>query len=227
MVSDWRRPRSDRRAAAIARRRSGSAGSSPVATPPSGSPSARSSARVFEPEDLGFLGWIAVDFIQRRAIGDRAGAGDLRSHRVLVPELQCRDQRPQGQALNHQRAQHHGERRQQNEIAIRETFRQRIRRRQRDDAAHPHQDTTMPPQRWAPPSGAWDERYPARRTAWWCRKSSPRRCASNHGGEHASRHRAIFQPHQIVEPFPDRRSCIPISMNASTLSTNTAVSHTA
>jgi len=33
---------------------------------------------VFEPEDLGFLGWIAVDFIQRRAIGHRAGARDLR-----------------------------------------------------------------------------------------------------------------------------------------------------
>src|SRR6267378_8051997 len=46
---------------------------------------------VFEPEDLGFLGWIAVDFIQRRAVGDRAGARDLRCHRVLIPELQCRD----------------------------------------------------------------------------------------------------------------------------------------
>ena len=45
---------------------------------------------IFQPQDFGFLRRIAVDLVERRAIGDGAGAGDLGATGFVVLEVQRR-----------------------------------------------------------------------------------------------------------------------------------------
>src|SRR6476620_12445719 len=45
---------------------------------------AQQQGAVFKPEDFRFLGSVAVDFLQRRAIGDGAGTADFGGHQSVV-----------------------------------------------------------------------------------------------------------------------------------------------
>ncbi len=131
------------RAAPMARRRSGSAGSSLLARcRRSGSVSARSSTARYSSRRISASSDGSDSIaLERGAIGDAAGLGGLARDRIVLLEFQREDQRPQRQALDHERPQHHRKGRQQDEIAIREISGQREGRRQRNDAAHAAPET--------------------------------------------------------------------------------------
>src|SRR5437660_415767 len=81
---------------------------------------------VLEPQQFGFLGWIAVDLLQGSAVGNGAGARSLGRDRILlVLQSQRQDQWPQRQSLDDQRSQHDGEGGKQDDVARRKAFRQR------------------------------------------------------------------------------------------------------
>ena len=95
---------------------------------------------VLQPQNFGFFGQVAR-WDSRRARRDRRWRGREPTSVATdsrPPKMKRRySQQPQCQALDHQRAQHHGECRRQDEVALRKTLRQREGGGQRDDAAHP------------------------------------------------------------------------------------------
>ena len=105
-------------------------------TPPSGSPSARISSARYSSRRISASSDGSPSISSSAARKATARARPTSRHRIVVLQLQRQDQRPQRQSLDHQRSQHHGKRRQQDQVAIRKTLRQRKRGGQRDDAAH-------------------------------------------------------------------------------------------
>ena len=217
------------RAALMARRRMGSAGSSPSATAAVGiALGAHQHGAVFEPQDFRLLGRIAVDRLQRRAIGHRAGV--------------CRLRAPTGSSSFNRRARISGRRVrpwitsdpsttanavQHDQVAIRKILRQRECGRQRDDATHAapgHDDAAL--HRRGTASAFRGRSRPHARPASGrsCHSTSPRRCgtritvASTAGGE-ATQYSHAHDPRRAA--FQIGRNCMPISMKASTLSTKT------
>ena len=69
----------------------------------------------------------------QRAFARRA---QFAADRIVVVQIERAQQRLERQPLDHQRAEHDGERRQHDQVAIRKRRRERQRRGQRDDAAH-------------------------------------------------------------------------------------------
>src|SRR6185369_12060574 len=184
---------------------------------------------VLEPQDLGLLGRIGLDRPERGAIGDAAGLSGLARDRIVLIEFQRKDHRPQRQALDHERPQHHGKGRQQDEIAVRETLGQREGGRQRNDTAHP-----------APryDDAAFHRRYRgdtyagSRPCAFKARSKAPYVITQAMRAKTTTA-KIVAAKLQYLNRTSSSSSdqiglsCMPIIMNASTLSTNTTVSHTA
>ena len=157
-------------------------------------------------------------------------ARSFAADRIVVTQIERAQQRLQRQSLDHQRAEHDGERRQHDQVAIRKRRRQRQRRGERDDAAHagPRDDQAAPdgrpqhrPRRMkadpaVPPPDDGVERHVPGEAHQDHRHAGPRR-----------RRRSIAQRSAASRLSRIGRICRPMKMNARMFSANTTVSHTA